>query len=643
MAHDLVADPPEAKVESPQHLATWYAQGYSDGLGDRLLMFDNTSAPSWEILRFRPTLAFLSRFEAALRERVERLASFHHPTFPVVRPVQELGHEDGLAVVSTYVSGVRLSDALTKPRSAAFAVRLIRQLMPALIDLQRHGPDIAHGALDVDRIVVTAQGRLMIREHMLGSALESLGYPATRLWADFGILASPARTTTPRLDERCDVMQLGLMALSLMAGRRIGPEEYPEKIDQLLDEMADRSTRQALTVFQPLRYWLERALQLDHRVFDSARDANEALMELRDEPQQGDEQIGLLASGSLPHSLDGATADIKGPREAARRSIHLIAPERVDAGEAPAPAPVVAPASAVAPAPAPAAAPSSTPVPVMITAAPAKTNGLAAVRNWTPPRQPFGAAMRWTTVAVTVLAVGEGVVIARLLSGRATPPPVADAAVMIDSMQPGSRVLVDDEPAGVTPLQLNVGPRVRSIRIVPVAVTGDLDAVAPPIAEPKPPAPAEIRAQSAGDPVASQRTGGFRLSSPVELHVLDGERVLGSSEDAPIVVAAGRHEFEFVNSAIGFRSRRVVTVRPGQITSVSITPPNGIVNINAVPWAAVWIDGNAVGETPVGNLSVAPGEHEIVFRHPQLGERRERTIVRTDVPTRVTANLQNPN
>jgi hypothetical protein len=139
---------------------------------------------------------------------------------------------------------------------------------------------------------------------------------------------------------------------------------------------------------------------------------------------------------------------------------------------------------------------------------------------------------------------------------------------------------------------------------------------------------------------ASQRSGGFRVSSPIELHVLDGERVLGSSEDGPIFTTAGRHEFEFVNSAIGYRVRRVVNIRPGQIGSLSVTPPNGIVNINALPWAAVWIDGNSVGDTPVGNLSVPPGEHEIVFRHPQLGERRQKTIVRTDSPTRVTANLQ---
>jgi len=58
------------------------------------------------------------------------------------------------------------------------------------------------------------------------------------------------------------------------------------------------------------------------------------------------------------------------------------------------------------------------------------------------------------------------------------------------------------------------------------------------------------------------------------------------------------------------------------------------------PWAAVWIDGNSVGETPLGNLSVVPGEHEVIFRHPQLGERRQKTLVRAGVETLVAVNFE---
>jgi len=136
------------------------------------------------------------------------------------------------------------------------------------------------------------------------------------------------------------------------------------------------------------------------------------------------------------------------------------------------------------------------------------------------------------------------------------------------------------------------------------------------------------------------RTGGFRVSAPIEMHVLDGERVMGSSVDGPIIAPAGRHDFDFVNSVIGYRVRRTVDIKAGQVTSVTVPVPNGTLNINAEPWATVFIDGTSVGETPLGNLSVLPGEHEILFQHPQLGERRQRTLVRAGTETRVSVNMQ---
>jgi hypothetical protein len=54
----------------------------------------------------------------------------------------------------------------------------------------------------------------------------------------------------------------------------------------------------------------------------------------------------------------------------------------------------------------------------------------------------------------------------------------------------------------------------------------------------------------------------------------------------------------------------------------------------------VLIDGKLVGETPIGNLSIPLGEHEIIFRHPQLGELRRTALVRSDAVTRVSANLE---
>ena len=85
------------------------------------------------------------------------------------------------------------------------------------------------------------------------------------------------------LDQRCDVAQLALIAISLMAGRRLGPEDYPEMLPRLLDEIARRSHGPGSTRFPSFRRWLERAV-LDDQAFESGQDAEAALAELRDEP-----------------------------------------------------------------------------------------------------------------------------------------------------------------------------------------------------------------------------------------------------------------------------------------------------------------------------------------------------------------------
>ena len=80
--------------------------------------------------------------------------------------------------------------------------------------------------------------------------------------------------------------------------------------------------------------------------------------------------------------------------------------------------------------------------------------------------------------------------------------------------------------------------------------------------------------------------------------------------------------------------------RPEQTLTLAVPRPNGDVSINALPWAEVWLDGTALGQTPLGKVSVPIGEHEILFRHPSFGERREKVIVRSDRLTLVSANLR---
>jgi serine/threonine-protein kinase len=85
---------------------------------------------------------------------------------------------------------------------------------------------------------------------------------------------------------------------------------------------------------------------------------------------------------------------------------------------------------------------------------------------------------------------------------------------------------------------------------------------------------------------------------------------------------------------------RTVQVAPGKVTSIAVDLPKGVVNLNAAPWAEVWIDGQRVGETPIGNLSVTVGPHEIVFKHPQLGEKRHAVSVTAGAPVRLSIDMK---
>ena len=593
-------------LQPPTSLASWYTQGHTDGFGDRLLMSDNTGATSFELLRFRPALTIVRGFERALRARVERQQFFRHPLFPAVRAVDHLDGGRVLALVSTYAPGRRLSEVFQDPRGLglhpALAAWLVRQLVPALAELQRRGGG-PHGVLTADRIVLTPEGSPVIVDHALGSALEQLYLPSARLWSDFGLIA-PSTTGLGQFDARSDIVQLGLIVLSLCLGRRVTPADYPAKLELLLDEFTDIVGRRSPKIAGPLRLWLERALRANGNLFTTAEQAQDGVADLS----------GALEPQVLEHLL-------------AAHAAHPVQMTEPPAAEAmPETIALDAAAGALQDFQAEAPAPSAT--------GPAVVDDRAAAR-------PASRTLLVACALLGVIVLAQAVVIARLLSRT---PAVASAApaavpVVIDSPRAGDVVIVDGRQVGVTPLDVKVGSAVHSIRVMSQAA-------------PAPPAPA-VQSQPTGsaaptkavqpppDPLkalaARQRSGGLRLVSPIELSVFEGERLLGSSADGPVVTTAGEHQLDLVNNVLRYRSRQTVTIKTGEIVSLRVSPPDGRLSINASPWAQVWVDGRAVGDTPLANVAVPIGEHDVMFRHPQLGERHVTVLVRSGDASRVSA------
>jgi hypothetical protein len=134
--------------------------------------------------------------------------------------------------------------------------------------------------------------------------------------------------------------------------------------------------------------------------------------------------------------------------------------------------------------------------------------------------------------------------------------------------------------------------------------------------------------------------GMLSVDAPVPLRLYEKGRLVGTSETESTMLPQGTHQLDFVNEAFGFSARRTVVIRPGATSSVKLDAPPGTVNINAVPWAEVWIDGERVGDTPIGNLKTKIGSREIVFRHPDLGERRTTAMVTLKEPVRISMDLR---
>ena len=131
--------------------------------------------------------------------------------------------------------------------------------------LHEHAPDIAHGALAPERLVVTPGARVVIVEHVLGSALEQLRWSHDSYWRELR-LALPRSAGSPHFDHRADVTQIGIVALSLILGRPLADDEYPGRIGDVVGSAWAISSRGGLEPLPAgLRAWLTRALQLDLR------------------------------------------------------------------------------------------------------------------------------------------------------------------------------------------------------------------------------------------------------------------------------------------------------------------------------------------------------------------------------------------
>jgi hypothetical protein len=695
------------RAEQPdesQRLASWYTPGLSDALGDRLLMFDNSTSSSLELLRFRPELGKAFGFEETLRRRVDDLARLMHPSIARVRAVESLGEDDGLALISNHTVGRRLSEILPDAHGPQFATELVTQLMPALAALQEQQVGLAHGLLTAERVIVTPDGRLILTEHVLASAVDALKWPAARLGDELGLLLEDG---VSRLDDpRIDVMQIGCLALSLLVGRRVASLASAREIVGRLGRASLGPGRDAPPYLQT---WLGRALRVNGTPFDSASEAESALGEWperqlsTDEPAPREIPAPKRAPAAATTPVIVATpASRPIVVEPAAQPEPAFQPEpRSDRQEfRPEPRPAFRPESRPElkpefkpelredqrPEPAPGwhePTPEATPEPKRdfprsIDRAPRAEPLLlrnqpepdflpesSAVTDAGHAASPRLSLLRWAVAGLSFVCLVEGMIIAGLLASRtappvsvaqtaAEPPPATPAPTIaapavaapartaapaqgrleITSEPSGARVTIDGKPAGTTPLTASVPPGEHVVVITAgenstrrtVNVTAGSTATL--MAAMAPAAPAGA-------------TGGWlTVNSPMELQVFEGTTLIGTTRAARLMLPSGRHTLRLASASLAFETTITVEIQAGRTVTTSVAAPNGTLSLNALPWANVSLDGQSLGTTPFANLSVPVGTHEVIWRHPQLGERRQTIVVTAKTPVRLVVDLR---
>ncbi len=214
-----------------------------------------------------------------------------------------------------------------------------------------------------------------------------------------------------------------------------------------------------------------------------------------------------------------------------------------------------------------------------------------------------------------------------------TPAPVATTgALAIDAAPAGGEVLVDGVRAGSAPLtvsSLAPGEHVVQLRRATGTIERRIAVVA-----------GTVTSLVFEAPPAAGVTGWITVSLPFDVQVYEGPAFVGSNRGDRILVGAGRHTFDLVNESLRFRSQHTVVVGPGRTAALAVEVPRGALSVNAQPWAEVVIGGRSYGETPLANIALPIGTHEVTLRHPTLGERRDVAIIRLGVPNRVSVDLR---
>ncbi|MHB8418750.1 MAG: protein kinase domain-containing protein [Myxococcales bacterium] len=612
------------------------------------------------IKRILPDLAEDDRFIELFRNEARLAALLNHPN---IVQVFDFGEDDGAYFIAMeYIQGESVRNALYHYRDVEgqFPIRAAAQIAIGICE----GLQYAHDLCDENGVSYNIIHRDVTPENILISAS---GIPKI---VDFGIAKATSNTTKTEAgtvkgkyaymspeqvrgagaDRRLDVYAVGVCLYEMLSGQKPFAGEALALLHAIIEGR-----------FTPLSE-VNPAVPRELSDIVSTAMACEPANRFPDAHRMGDAlEDWLLATGRRVAAVELAqlVAEVARGRKSGRRSdlssgpkgVPGFPPEGVKTGRPvrrePEPsAPGSVPEAAAPPAPRepinrkPPDDLERTPAAEAFAASEAETKFQPAATTARPvpsavtaevPEEPVARLPRRSspalalTIATVLGLLGAAGWFALHRGGGGTPLPSAPIVARERSKSP-------PPPPAETPIPTPPLPP------LPTSVATPAPTVAPaPSIAAAPPTPrfglavtdGPVRTEHAGAPSAFRpRQGPGYLtirSSPWCDVYLDGSKI-GVTPISHYEVPAGKHGLLLKNDVEGASRKLTVDVAVGKEAKEAVVFGHGTLDVRVQPWAQVFLDGKALGPTPLEPLEVFAGTHELRLVNHDLGKEETRRV-----------------
>lgn len=257
--------------------------------------------------------------------------------------------------------------------------------------------------------------------------------------------------------------------------------------------------------------------------------------------------------------------------------------------------------------------------------------GLTTTRTrWKIPGRSIlvGSVATVVLVAAIVLVRQTGLQFSDLIPARPgvfTSEASSGTASVNPPAQPATPEPVEQEPLPSSSILINPGSgETSALRVEDADRVLRVASPAPPLSKPAPPPVASV---------AATPMGALAVSAAVPVEIYHGEENLGSTP-ATLQLAEGPQTLEYRYQ--GLRQTLTHVIARGQTTTATVSFLTKV-QINAQPWAQVFLDGidlTPLGQTPLGDVSVPIGS-TLVLQNPAFPAKRYRVTAR-DTAIQVT-------